>query len=179
MTKGSYYSPDDVKKDFKRASKTPKPTKLRSAIHPGSVLILLAGRFKGRRVVFLKQLKSGLLLVTGPYKINGVPLKRVNQAYVIPTSTKVDISGVKSDKVNDDYFSKAKVKKTGVGKNTIFEDSKNLSAEEKAKIDSKKKNQTEIDKPLLDAVKKVELLGSYLKSRFTLRNKAQVHELKF
>ena len=179
MTKASYYSPDDVQTHFKRANKKPKPSKLRSAIKPGSVLILLAGRFKGRRVVFLKQLTSGLLLVTGPYKINGVPLKRVNQAYVIPTSTKVDISGVKSDKINDDYFSKAKVKKTGVGKNTIFEDSKTLSAEEKAKIEAKKKNQTDVDKPLLEAVKKVEMLGSYLKSRFTLRNKTQVHELKF
>ena len=76
MTKASYYNPDDVKKHFKRISKVPKATRLNKNIKPGSVLILLTGRFKGRRVVFIKQLKSGLLLVTGPYKVNGIPLKR-------------------------------------------------------------------------------------------------------
>lgn len=29
----------------------------------------------------------------GPYKVNGVNLRRVNQAYVISTSTKVDVKG--------------------------------------------------------------------------------------
>eukprot|EP01138_Halocafeteria_seosinensis_P011410 gb/GECG01011654.1/.p1 GENE.gb/GECG01011654.1/~~gb/GECG01011654.1/.p1 ORF type:complete len:138 (+),score=12.87 gb/GECG01011654.1/:1-414(+) len=61
-----FYPADDEPKPLNR-NFTPKKTKLRSTITPGSVLIVLAGRFRGRRVVFLKQLDSGLLLVTGRF----------------------------------------------------------------------------------------------------------------
>ena len=105
------YPADDERRHFQRASRKPKPTKLRRGIAPGQVLILLAGRFRGKRVVCLRQLKSGLLLVTGPYRLNGVPLKRVVQSMVIPTSTKVDVSGVKADAINDDYFQRPSLKR--------------------------------------------------------------------
>lgn len=92
--------------------KTLRPTKVRESLQPGTILILLAGRFRGKRVILLKHLDQGVLLVTGPFKINGVPLRRVNSRYVIATSKRIDISGVDQsalEKVSaSDYFTKDK-----------------------------------------------------------------------
>ena len=63
MKAPKWYAGDDVK--AKGAPQKHNPTKLRSSITPGTILILLSGRFRGKRVVFLKQLPSGTLLVTG------------------------------------------------------------------------------------------------------------------
>ena len=62
--KTKWYEANDIKKALKRNFK-PKPAKLRKSITPGTVLIILAGRYAAKRVVFLRQLPSGLLLVNG------------------------------------------------------------------------------------------------------------------
>lgn len=64
---------------------------------------------------------SSMLVNAGPFKINGVPLRRVNQSYVIATSTKVDISGVNVEKFDDKYFTKEVQKKKKKGEGEFFE----------------------------------------------------------
>ncbi|PIA48538.1 hypothetical protein AQUCO_01400849v1 [Aquilegia coerulea] len=170
-----FYPAEDVKKPLVNKRK-PKPTKLRASITPGTVLIILAGRFKGKRVVFLKQLASGLLLVTGPFKINGVPLRRVNQAYLIATSTKVDISGVNADKFDDKYFAKQAEKKKKKSEGEFFEAEK----EEKNVLPQEKKDdQKAVDAALLKSIEAVPELKSYLAARFSLKSGMKPHELVF
>ncbi|KAL1821079.1 hypothetical protein DCAR_0417464 [Daucus carota subsp. sativus] len=170
-----YYPADDVKKPLANKRKA-RPTKLRASITPGTVLIILSGRFKGKRVVFLKQLASGLLLVTGPFKINGVPLRRVNQAYVIATSTKVDIAGVNVEKFDDKYFAKEVAKKNKKGEGEFFEAEKD---EKKTLPAAKKEDQQGVDAVLLKSIECVPDLKTYLSARFSLMSGMKPHELVF
>ncbi|KAL0923259.1 hypothetical protein M5K25_007308 [Dendrobium thyrsiflorum] len=170
-----YYPADDVKVST-RVHRKHKPTKLRENVTPGTILILLAGRFMGKRVVFLKQLPSGLLMITGPFKINGVPLRCVNQAYVIGTSTKVDISGVNVDKFTDKFFCKEKERKMKKTEGEFFEADKE---EKKYLPQDRKDDQKAVDEPLLKSIDAVSDLRSYLGARFTLKDGMKPHELKF
>lgn len=116
-------------------------TKLRKGLKPGTVVILLTGPHRGRRVVYLKQLPhSGLLLVTGPYAINKVPLLRVSQRFVIITSTRLDISKTKNvSRVRDNFFIKPKPHKAILMKNR--KSLSNLNKNAKAKKPSKEKEE--------------------------------------
>lgn len=69
---------------------------------------------------------DGSTYISGPFKINGVPLRRVNQSYVIATSTKVDISGVNLDKFDDKFFAKEAQKKKKKGEGEFFEAEKEV-----------------------------------------------------
>jgi large subunit ribosomal protein L6e len=67
-TEGRFYASDDTKVPLRSNKGKGVVAKLRKSIRPGTVVIILAGRFRGKRVIVLKQLKtSGLLLVTGQY----------------------------------------------------------------------------------------------------------------
>merc|ERR1712159_657696 len=171
-----FYPAEDVKtKLASNHHNTSKQTKLRASITPGTVVILLAGHHKGKRVVFLKQLDSGLLLVTGPYKVNGVPLRRVPQSYVIATQTQVNISKVKvPDTVNDAMFKKPKTPKKKKDDELFFEKKEDSSIDE-----SRKATQQQVDSALVAEISKTPLLKAYIASKFFLKKGQKPHEMTF
>ena len=212
------YPGDDIAQPLKRKF-TPGVAKLRPSLVPGAVLVLLAGRFKGRRVVFLKQLPSGLLLVTGassfrcpakallaaagrpppppptlasrrpppsrhlragPFAVNGVPLRRVNAAFVIATSTVLDVSKAVlpalADKKSEAAFFTEDKKPLAKGKAGWEEAQK--SKEDKGSKElpaAKKAAQAAVD----GAIKLTAELGKYLKAKFSLSKGDKPHEMKF
>jgi len=173
-----FYPADPIPHKLNRRF-TPKTAALRKSITPGTVLILLSGKFMAKRVIFLRQLKSGLLLVTGPFVYNGVPIRRVNQAFVIATQTKLDISTVEiPDKFNDSYFIKEKLARKD-RKVKTEDDFFATTQKKKAKDPQRLKDQDDFDVQLLPIIKKVPDMIRYLKSRFALRRGDCPHLMNF
>lgn len=153
--------------------RTPKAQKLRSDIAPGRVLILLTGRFRGKRVVALKQLKSGLIAVTGPYKVNGVPVRRVNQAYTLSTSLTVSLKGVNTDSITDETFKNENRTSNSREHRFLAE-----NAPKNSTSDARKKLQKDVDTALLKNITdKIE--KRYLGARFSLTKNDAPHAMRF
>jgi len=175
----------EFRTSVKRAAhkrKTMPNHRLRKSITPGTVLVLLGGRHKGKRVVFLKHLpKSGLLLVTGPMKLNNVPLRRISQAYVIATKTKLDVSKVKvPEHVTDDYFKRAPKPKRVHGKDgeDIFAETKKVYVVTQQRKDDQKL----VDGSLMAAIRAhadKKMLFGYLGSKWSIRKGDAPHKMIF
>lgn len=126
-------------------------------------------------MVFLKSLQSGLLLVSGPFKINGVPLRRVSQTYVIATSTRVDVSNVDVSDINDEYFARDKVS-SSESEEQFF---KGDAPKPAIVTDKRKADQKRIDAALLKSVEAVPMLRGYLNAKFSLTKSDRPHLMAF
>merc|ERR1711976_418989 len=103
-------------------------------------------------------------------------LRRVNQKYVIPTSTKLDFQSSIPERVCDDYFSRIELNAhEGQNEGEIFQTKKAVyqaSAE-------RKEDQKAVDAAVLAAAMKVPYMVSYLASNFSLQNGQNPATMKF
>ncbi|CCU81952.1 unnamed protein product [Blumeria hordei] len=176
--KAKQWYPADDEPQLKKIRKSIRASTPRPSLTPGTILILLAGRFRGKRVILLKNLPQGVLLVTGPFKVNGVPLRRVNARYVIATSYKINLAGVDQKKIDevsgDKYFALEKGEKKK-GEEAFFKQGE--KPEKKKPSSSRAADQKAVDKTLLATIKKEPFLIGYLGSTFSLRKGDRPHEM--
>ncbi|XP_055546324.1 60S ribosomal protein L6 [Wyeomyia smithii] len=151
----------------------------RKTLKTGKVLILLAGRHKGKRVVLLKILQSGLLLVTGPFALNSCPLRRISQNYVIATKTRLNVKKVKLPKhINDGYFRRVVKKKNTRAERDIFAEKE----EKYVPSEQRKADQKKVDAAVMKVIaahKESKVIKRYLKSMFSLRSNQFPHRMQF
>ena len=105
--------------------------------------------------------------------MNGVPLRRVNQTYVIATSTKVDTSAVNVDHINDEYFARV-VPEKKEGEDEFF------AAEAGAAVTvsaQRKEDQKTVDSAIVSTLD--DMMTAYLKAKFTLKKGMYPHLMKF
>uniref|UniRef100_A0A183SNU4 Large ribosomal subunit protein eL6 n=1 Tax=Schistocephalus solidus TaxID=70667 RepID=A0A183SNU4_SCHSO len=171
-----------------KPSKGVRRWKLRASLRkPGTVVILLAGRHRGKRAVCVgRHAHSGLLLITGPYSINGIPVRRVHPDYVLATKTVIRLSNFHIPKRlhSKTYFARSKPNRKDLlmkAAETIFVDK--ASEETAYKVsDERKKDQIAIDKQVLKAIRQSpsrKLLLAYLKSTFSLSKHDYPHKMVF
>jgi len=181
--KASKYYPAEDESQPKKTRKSIRPYKPRASLQPGTVLILLAGRFRGKRVVLLKVLDQGVLLVTGPFKVNGVPLRRVNSRYVIATKTSVPLDGIDNGilerAAGADYFKRDRKADKKGSEEAFFKQSQGEKVQKKEVSKTRAEDQKKVDDVLLKTIRKERFLNEYLKAQFALRSGDRPHEMVF
>ncbi|KER27698.1 hypothetical protein T265_05325 [Opisthorchis viverrini] len=177
-----------TKKKAKRRLTALDRWKVRSSLRKrGVIVILLGGRHRGKRVVSLGRQKStGLLLVTGPFRYNGCPLRRVHPNMVLATETRVDLGKFKVPlRVHSkEYFARKKLDKKhnldvqlGLSGTSDSVESKRFVPNEERKED-----QRIIDEEVCKCIKAhadSRMLIKYLRSLFSLSKHDKPHAMQF
>jgi len=104
-----------------------------------------------------------------------VPIKRVNQAYTIVTSTVVDMKGVTVPAIDDSYFARSEDAAAAEGEDEFF-----AGASKAPEVsEQRKSDQAALDKSLLKSIDKVEMLKAYLAVSFSLKKGDKPHLMAF
>jgi large subunit ribosomal protein L6e len=182
----------------KRTSKRGYPqVKLRYRLRPKGTIVIVLGNctklHRGRRMIFLKQLETGDLLLASPNTLTLMPTLQVVQAsYVIATTTRIPLTPAcveAAEKVTFNMFKKANSKKTTDKKKrdgSIFADDQTQAKSATVETIDPELEKT-IDSELMKSIANFNkgdtldaaIMKKYLRTRFTIKNGEYPHQMKF
>ncbi|KAF5141113.1 60s ribosomal protein l6 [Vairimorpha ceranae] len=129
----------------------------RTDLECGMIVVVCEGIYESKKVIYLKGLDNNLVLCAGVRDINGVPFFKIDESYLLTTSSKIYIN------LNDI---------------TIKEDEVPLVTKDKSlevmDIEYTQK-MSNIEKTISDEVSKVEYLRAYLKAPFEIDNSVEFY----
>nr|UXY86672.1 60S ribosomal protein L6B [Cryptomonas paramecium] len=80
----------------------------------GSVAIISFGKLRGKKAIILRTTKCRMFVISGPFSLNGISIRRIKYNHLIPTQNRLNISSVDTKIFDDEYFIfLKKSKKTG------------------------------------------------------------------
>jgi len=164
-----------------------KQMRLRKSIQPGVIGIVLKGDQRAKRVVCLKQIDSGLLLVCNP--VGDVAPTTVYHQLFLATKMKIDVSGVKiPEEMTHEYFHNKRQERRDYRKalkkaSVLGEDRPKMrkSPEDKMtpeRLAINKKLEDQLT-PLITGHPEGETFVQYMKSLFSLGANDYPHRMKW
>jgi large subunit ribosomal protein L6e len=145
---------------MKKLAKQSQRTR-RTDLETGMIAVVCEGIYESKKVFYLKGLDDNLVLCAGIRDVNGVPFFKIDESYLLATSTRIPIN---------------------VNEVTVKEDEVPLITKDKSieimEVEYSDK-MNKIEKTLLDEVKKVEYLKAYLSAPFEIDNSVEFYSQKY
>lgn len=152
--------PKYIEKYMKKLAKKAQRTR-RTDLETGMITVVCEGIYESKKVFYLKGLDNNLVICAGIRDVNGVPFFKIDESYLLATSTKIPVN----------------INEITVKENEVPLITKDKSIEIMEVDYSDKMNQ--IEKSLLEEVKKVDFLKSYLSAPFEIDNSVEFYSQKY
>ncbi|KAF7703781.1 60S ribosomal protein L6 [Cucumispora dikerogammari] len=129
----------------------------RTDLEYGNIVVILEGEFVSKRAIFLGSNKFEAVVI-GPRCLNGVPLMKIDEKYLLKTSTVLKLN-------------KMEIKETTFISEKDF--SERINFQEPSELEVK------LEEEILNEIKKIEFMKAYLSTDFDLKGLNKIEDMKF
>ncbi|WUR04233.1 ribosomal protein eL6 [Vairimorpha necatrix] len=164
MVKTAKYQSEDVPKYIEKYMKKlnkQNERKRRTDLECGMIVVVCEGIYEAKRVFYLKGLDKNLVLCAVLKDGNNVSFFKIDESYLLATSTKININ------VNEIHISEDEVPLITKDKSIEIMDIENSE------------KMTKIEKSIMDEVRKVDYLKTYLNTPFEIDSSVEFYSQKY